>query len=72
MAGIVAAGVTITTKAQWIMSCMEVAVLIVVGVAALFHESGRHGTAFSWHWFSPTGFHSMSGFAAAALVAAFY
>jgi amino acid transporter len=72
MAGIVAAGVSITTKAQWIMSCIEVAVLIVVGIAALFHESGRHGAAFSWHWFSPTGFGSMSGFAAAALVAAFY
>jgi amino acid transporter len=72
MAGIVAAGVTITTKAQWIMSCIEVAVLIVVGIAALFHESGRHGAHFSWHWFSPTGFGGVSGFAAAALVAAFY
>ncbi len=56
MAAIVAAGVTITTKAQWIMSCIEVAVLIVVGIAALFHESGRHGAAFSWSWFSPTHF----------------
>jgi amino acid transporter len=72
MAAIVAAGVTITTKAQWIMSCIEVAVLIVVGVAALFHESGRHGAHFSWHWFSPAGFGGVSGFAAAALVAAFY
>ena len=72
MAGIVAAGVTITTKAQWIMSCIEVAVLIVVGIAALFHESGRHGAAFSWDWFSPTHFGGVSGFAAAALVAAFY
>lgn len=72
MAGIVAAGVTITTKAQWIMSCVEVAVLIVVGVAALFHESGRHGAAFSWNWFSPTHFGGVSGFAAAALIAGFY
>ena len=72
MAGIVAAGVSITTKAQWIMSCIEVAVLVVVGIAALFHESGRHGTPFSWNWFSPTHFDSVSGFAAAALVAAFY
>jgi len=72
MAAIVAAGVTITTKAQWIMSCIEVAILLVVGVAALFHESGRHGTPFSWHWFSPTAFGSSHVFAAAALVAAFY
>ena len=72
MAAIVAAGVTITTKAQWIMSCVEVAILLVVGVVALFHEAGRHGTAFSWSWFSPTQFHGMSGFAGAALIAAFY
>jgi amino acid transporter len=72
MALIVAAGVTITTKAQWIMSCVEVAILVVVGVAALFHEAGRHGAAFSWSWFSPTQFHGMSGFAGAALIAAFY
>jgi amino acid transporter len=72
MAGIVAAGVSITTKAQWIMSCIEVAVLIVVGIGALFHESGRHGAAFSLGWFSPTHFGGVSGFAAAALVAAFY
>lgn len=72
MAAIVAAGVTITTKAQWIMSCVEVAILIVVGVAALFHSAGRHGAPFSWHWFSPTAFQGSSGFAAAALVAAFY
>ena len=72
MAVIVAAGVTITTKAQWIMSCIEVVILVVVGVAALFHSAGRHGAAFSWHWFSPTSFGSSSVFAAGALVAAFY
>jgi amino acid transporter len=72
MAAIVAAGVTITTKAQWIMSCVEVAILVVVGLVALFHEAGRHGSAFSWSWFSPTQFHGMSGFAGAALIAAFY
>lgn len=72
MAAIVAAGVTITTKAQWIMSAVEVAILVVVGLVALFHEAGRHGAAFSWSWFSPTQFHGMSGFAGAALIAAFY
>jgi amino acid transporter len=72
MAVIVAAGVTITTKAQWIMSSIEIVILVVVGVAALFHTGGRHGAAFSWHWFSPTAFSSSSVFAAGALVAAFY
>jgi amino acid transporter len=48
MAAVVAAGVTITTKAQWIMSSIEIAILVVVGVAALFHTSGRHGAHFSW------------------------
>lgn len=72
MAAIVAAGVSITTKAQWIMSSIEIVILVVVGVAALFHTAGRHGEAFSWHWFSPTAFPSSSVFAAGALVAAFY
>jgi amino acid transporter len=72
MAAVVAAGVTITTKAQWIMSSIEIAILVVVGVAALFHTSGRHGAHFSWSWFSPASFHSGSIFAAGALIAAFY
>ncbi|HEX4787196.1 MAG TPA: APC family permease [Actinospica sp.] len=72
MAVIVAAGVSITTKAQWIMSTIEVVILVVVGVAALFHTAGRHGAHFSWSWFSPASFHSSSVFAAGALVAAFY
>lgn len=72
MAAIVAIGVTITTKAQWIMSSIEVAILVVVGVAALFHTSGRHGAHFSWSWFSPASFHSGAVFAAGALIAAFY
>jgi amino acid transporter len=72
MAAIVAVGVTITTKAQWIMSSIEVVILVVIGVVALFHTSGRHGAHFSWSWFSPASFHSGTVFAAGALIAAFY
>ncbi|HEV2637700.1 MAG TPA: APC family permease [Actinocrinis sp.] len=73
MVGLVVAGVKLTTKAQWIMSSVEILILLVVLVIALFHTSaGRHGTPFTWSWFSPSQFHSVSGFAAGALVAAFY
>jgi len=72
MVGLVVAGMKVTAKAQWIMSGIEIAILLVVAVMALVHTSGRHGVPFSWSWFSPTQFHSVSGFAAGALVAAFY
>ena len=73
MVALVVAGVKVTTKAQWIMSSVEIGILLVVLVMALVHTSaGRHGTPFSWSWFSPGAFHSVGGFAAGALVAAFY
>jgi amino acid transporter len=72
MVGLVVAGMKVTAKAQWVMSGVEIGILLVVAVMALAHTSGRRGTAFSWSWFSPDQFHSVSGFAAGALVAAFY
>ena len=72
MVGLVVAGVKVTAKAQWVMSTVEIAILLVVAIMALVHTSGRHGTPFSWSWFSITQFHSVAGFAAGALVAAFY
>jgi len=72
MAAVVAVGITITRAAQWIMSAIEVAILLIVAVMAAVHTTGRQGEPFSWSWFSPTHFSSVSGFAAAALVAAFY
>src|ERR1019366_2321640 len=52
------------------MSCTELAILILFAALAIFH--GHHVHTFSWHWFSPGIFHGQSGFAAGALVAAFY
>ena len=70
MVGAVAAGVTVTVTVQIIMSCIEVALLILFALVAIFHA--HHVTSFSWHWFSPTVFHGQSGFVAGALLAAFY
>lgn len=72
MAGLVALGVRITARAQWIMSSVEVAILLAFGVAALVHASLHTHQAFSWSWFLFSHFSGFSGFAGAALIAAFY
>jgi amino acid transporter len=67
----VAAGVTVTVTVQIIMSCTEIALLLLFAGLAIFHS---HVTPFSWHWFSPSIFtrvHSNTFFAG-ALLAAFY
>ncbi len=67
-------GVHVTARAQWIMSVIEVAILVVFAALALFRAStSTHaGPNFSWDWL---GFAHLSGpgvFVGAALVAAFY
>src|SRR3954466_8118466 len=70
MVGLVMAGVTVTAKAQWIMTGVEVVLLVVFAVIGLARLAGDHaGADFSWSWF---GFGGLSGFAAGALIAAFY
>ena len=72
MVGAVAAGVTVTVTVQIIMSCVEIAFLLLFAGLALFNT--HHVTDFSWHWFSPSVFgdKGSSGFVAGALLAAFY
>ena len=70
MLALVGVGVRITAHAQWIMTGVEVAILLVFGLVALVRSG--HVTHFSWHWFSLGAFGGTSGFAAGALVAAFY
>lgn len=71
MAALVLRGVTITAQAQWVMTGIEVTILAIFGVAALIH--GGSAASFSWSWLWGWGhLGGMSGFAAAALVAAFY
>jgi len=66
----VAAGVTITVNVQIVMSCIEIAILLIFAGLAIFH--GHHVHQFSWHWLSPSVFHGQAGFVKGALVAAFY
>jgi amino acid transporter len=70
MLALVGFGVRITAHAQWIMSGIEVVLLLAVGLAALFR--GGHVAHLSLHWFSLGSFGGMSGFAGGALIAAFY
>lgn len=70
MVAAVAGGVTVTVTVQIIMSCVELALLLLFAALALFH--GHHANTFTVHWFSPSVFHGSSGFFAGALVAAFY
>ncbi|MFE9429075.1 APC family permease [Kitasatospora sp. NPDC006697] len=71
MALLVLLGARITAHAQWIMTGIEVVLLVVLGVTALFH--GGSGAHFQWSWLWGFGhFGGMSGFAGAALIAAFY
>ena len=71
MALLVLLGARITAHAQWIMTGIEVAILVVFGIAALVH--GGSAATFSWSWLWGFGhFGGVKGFAAAALIAAFY
>ena len=71
MVAAVAFGVTITARVQVIMSGIEVLLLLLFGLLAIFHAHPVH--PFSWHWFAwsnPIG--KNSTFFAGALLAAFY
>jgi amino acid transporter len=72
MVGLVMAGVTVTARAQWIMTGLEVGLLVVFAVVGFTRVSDGAGADFSWSWFSLDGFGGLAGFAGGALVAAFY
>jgi amino acid transporter len=72
MVALVIAGVQITARAQWIMSGIEVAILVLFAVLALVHAASHHVATFSWSWFGFSHFNGMAGFAAGGLIAAFY
>jgi amino acid transporter len=69
MAYFVARGVRITANAQWIMSSIEVVLLVIFGLLGLFHH---HRISFSMSWLGFGHFGSFSGFVSGALIAAFY
>jgi amino acid transporter len=72
MVVLVILGVRITARAQWIMSGVECAILVLFAVLAMVHAAGHGHVAFSWSWFGFSHFNGMAGFVAGALVAAFY
>lgn len=72
MAVMVLIGIRITTRVQWMMSAVEMAILLLFVVLAIIHSTVAARIPFSWSWFSLTRFHGLSGFAAGGLVAAFY
>lgn len=74
MVACVMLGARITARAQWIMSSIEVVILVVFALIAIVKAgTGAHaGPSFSWDWFGFNHFQGMGGFVAAALIAAFY
>ena len=65
-------GIRITANAQWIMSSIELLILVVSGIIAIV-KFGLHGvTAVHLSWFLPSGFPSISVFISGALIATFY
>ncbi|MFE5793881.1 APC family permease [Streptomyces sp. NPDC056503] len=70
MLGIVLGGTRLTVRAQLLMSGVEMAILLAFVLAAVAHR-GR-AVAFDWSWFGLGHFHGPEGFAAGALIAAFY
>ncbi|MBD0708979.1 APC family permease [Streptomyces sp. CBMA291] len=67
---IVLGGTRLTVRAQLVLSGVEMLILGGFVLAAVVHR-GR-ATAFDWSWFAVDGFEGTHGFAAGALIAAFY
>jgi len=72
MVGLVIMGVRVTARAQWIMSGIEVAILVLFAILAIVHSASHSVAHFSWSWFGFSHFNGLAGFAAGGLIAAFY
>jgi amino acid transporter len=70
MLGVVLGGARLTVRAQIVMSGVELAILALFAVLALFHSGGAR--AFDWSWLGFSHFDGVTGFASGALIAAFY
>lgn len=68
----VARGVRVTANAQWIMSSVEVLLLVVFAVLGFIHAGSHAHVSFSLSWLGFSHFNGFSGFVAGALIAAFY
>jgi amino acid transporter len=72
MAYFVARGVRVTANAQWIMSSVEVLLLLLFIILGFAHASGHPHISFSWSWLGFSHFTGFGGFVGGALIAAFY
>jgi amino acid transporter len=72
MVMVVLLGAHITARAQWVMSSIEVAILLVFVVVGFVRAPHIAVHTFSLSWLGFGHFTGFSGFAASALVAAFY
>jgi len=72
MVVLVILGIRVTARAQWIMTGIEVGLLVLFAVLAFIHAPGHTAAHFSWSWFGFSHFHGLAGFAGGALLAAFY
>lgn len=70
MLAVVLGGARLTVRAQLLMSGIELAILLLFAVLALFHTGNAR--AFDWSWLGFGHFDGVSGFASGALIAAFY
>ncbi|MGW4722906.1 APC family permease [Streptomyces sp. S1] len=67
---VVLGGARLTVRAQLVMSGVEMLILLGFVLAAVAHRG--YATAFDWSWFGLAQFDGPEGFAAGALIAAFY
>ncbi|MFF4034977.1 APC family permease [Streptomyces sviceus] len=67
---VVLGGARLTVRAQLVMSGVELAILALFAVLALFHTGNAR--SFEWSWLGFGHFDGMQGFASGALIAAFY
>ena len=70
MLAVVLGGARLTVRAQLLMSGIELAILLLFAVLALFHTGNAR--TFDWSWLGFSHFDGVSGFASGALIAAFY
>jgi amino acid transporter len=72
MALVVYLGAHVTARAQWIMSGIEVVILVIFLVVGYLRAPRIAVESFDWSWLGFSHFNGMGGFAGAALVADFY
>ncbi|HXW71766.1 MAG TPA: APC family permease [Methylocella sp.] len=65
-------GITATARVQLALALFEVGALIIISAAAIFHAHTAPAAFFSWDWFWPSSFASISSFSAGMLVSVFY